>query len=164
MFRAGVDVRCLCYYILFYLILYLLFLSPPLLPIPIYHSSPSHSFPSLPLSSSFKVYVSVFGYPYLYYLLIFPIILSQISTPHVLSEWMVEVCGAYLCGVGLCFVLVLTYGVRLFCFVLMVTLGVILYITIIYYILYIIYYILDYTYIIIIYYILYIILYYTLLF
>ena len=70
------------------------------------HSFP-FSFPILNLSSSFKVYVSAFGYPYLYSRLIFPKL-----TPHVLSEWMVEVCAGDLYPVGLClcFVLVLTRG------------------------------------------------------
>ena len=60
---------------------------PPLLLHPL---SPSLSFSSL---LSFKVYVSAFGYPYLCSRLI------TILTPHKLTEWMVEVCGAYLCGV-----------------------------------------------------------------
>jgi hypothetical protein len=45
----------------------------------------------------FILYLSVLGYPYLYSLL--PIFQINNLTPHVLSEWMVEVCGAYLCGV-----------------------------------------------------------------
>ena len=48
---------------------------------------------------------------------------SNNSTPHVLSEWMVEVCRFEVYRFGLCL-----------CFVLVLTLGVILYITIIYYI------------------------------
>jgi hypothetical protein len=36
--------------------------------------------------------LSVLTYTYLYSLQIFP----DVFTPHVLSEWMVEVCGAYL--------------------------------------------------------------------
>ena len=68
------------------------------LPLPILiffplHNIPIHSFlSSLPLLSylfsssslSFKVYVSVLRYPYLYS--------HPVFTPHVLSEWMVEVC------------------------------------------------------------------------
>ena len=90
---------------------------------------------------------------------------TGILTPHVLSEWMVEVCGAYLCGVrfwcsGLAFVLA---------FELVLTLGVyyIIYYTIIYYT--IIYYTIIY-YIILLYIYIYIyiyyyyILYYTILF
>ena len=58
----------------------------------LFHSLPPSqsiylSLPSLPI---FILYVSAFGYPYLYSRLI------QLLTPHVLSEWMVEVCGAYL--------------------------------------------------------------------
>ena len=46
------------------------------------HPNPFHN---LSPPSSFKVYVSAFGYPYLYSRLI------NNLTPHVLSEWMVEV-------------------------------------------------------------------------
>jgi hypothetical protein len=53
-----------------------------------------------------------------------------VLTPHVLSEWMVEVCGAYLCGLGFVLVLRLCFELVLYC---------ILYIY--YYILYIILYI-----------------------
>ena len=97
----------------------LLFLFP--LPFPILSShSQSSSSPSLPLlfhlilfqSLSFPEYLSAFGYPYLYTL---P---SQNNlTPHVLSEWMVEVCRFEVCvfvlvkgyrnHAGLCFELVL---------------------------------------------------------
>ena len=62
----------------------LLFLSSP----PILLPSSSHPLflsPHLPLSSSFKVYVSAFGYPYLYILLIYlqflPPILILLSFP-----------------------------------------------------------------------------------
>ena len=53
-------------------------------------SFPLPSFPSsflLSFPTSFKVYVSAFTYTYLYSIPIF-----QLLTPHVLSEWMVEVC------------------------------------------------------------------------
>ena len=51
---------------------------------------------SSPLFSSipiFILYVSVLGYPYLYY---HPTISPKFLTPHKLTEWMVEVCGSYL--------------------------------------------------------------------
>ena len=51
----------------------------------------------LSLPNNFILYVSVLTYTYLYSRLI------QLLTPHVLSEWMVEVCGAYLCGVRFMF-------------------------------------------------------------
>ena len=112
--------------------------------------------PSL-LLPSFKVYVSVLTYTYLYSLLI------NNSTPHKLTDGNVEWCSAYLYRV------VFWAGVRLswcWCFVLMLTYGVILY-----YILYytIIYYTYTYTiipyiiYCILLYYIIYyIIIYYIL--
>ena len=88
--------------------IYILFSSsPPLLSSSVLYSLPFLSLLSSVLSltlllllsssspiSSFKVYVSVLTYGYLYSLQIFPTITNL--TPHVLSEWMVEVCGAYL--------------------------------------------------------------------
>ena len=112
----GVCVRCcvIIYYILYisYTILFsssdpsslLLFIlpsssdlsSPNPLPLLNQSSSSSHTLPSLPfpcslllsLSSilSFILYLSVLTYTYLYS------IPSDNLTPHVLSEWMVEVC------------------------------------------------------------------------
>ena len=71
------------YYILYYTLLIFCSISPPLFfcsSLPIHH-----------LFISFKVYVSAFGYTYLYSII--PIFhISQLLTPHVLSWWMVEVC------------------------------------------------------------------------
>ena len=84
----------------FPILLFLIFFSPSLPIIP-FLPSPNHSFPLLfsfpiylPLPFiSFKVYVSAFGYPYLYSSSIqsFQYPFPTILTPHVLSEWMVEV-------------------------------------------------------------------------
>ena len=54
-------------------------------------------------------------------LLIFPTPIFPKLTPHVLSEWMVEVCGPYLCGVGRYRYQVerLTLGVILYIFLLL---------------------------------------------
>ena len=99
-------VHILLLYIIYYTLLFLLFFfpsSPSSSPLslpnptllffllffpPIFSSSPP---PNLP-STSFKVYVSVFIVGYLY-LLIPCLSFTGILTPHVLSEWMVEVCG-----------------------------------------------------------------------
>ena len=52
--------------------------------------------PPLPTSLPiFILYLSVLGYTYLYSIYLS----SKYLTPHVLSEWMVEVCIVYLCGV-----------------------------------------------------------------
>ena len=138
MFRAGVTLGVIYYYILlyiihihillyiiFYLILYssyssdlllfpsVLFLSFPFSSLPLLFSpflpslsrilllpSPNHSSlfcsPSQSISlfpSSFKVYVSAFGYPYLYSSSIqsFQYPFPNNLTPHKLTEWMVEV-------------------------------------------------------------------------
>ena len=144
MFRAGVDVRCYivyyyyilyiiyCTYTIIYLISYLILYSPfpsvllsSSFPIFLFQYSP---LPILFSSSPFTIlwfilYVSAFGYPYLYsssiqsfqtaiswlkesYLPSFPSSSPNIQifksssknnlTPHVLSEWMVEVCDWYL--------------------------------------------------------------------
>jgi hypothetical protein len=83
------------------------------------------------------------------------LVLVYVLTPHVLSEWMVEVCGAYLWGVVLAFELVDGYlGFEIRC----LTCGVILYITIIHYYTLLLLYIIHYYY-----YILYLILYSSLL-
>ena len=52
--------------------------------------------------SHFILYVSALTYAYLYSRLIFPIFKNNL-TPHVLSEWMVEVCRFDKCGVRLGF-------------------------------------------------------------
>ena len=116
-FRAGVDVRCLCYYILYiiyyiiiYYILYYSLLFYPFLYSPFLSFYPLFSsLPYSPLfSSSSSLYSSVL-LPILIYLSIQSIrvgiwislfIFHKNLTPHVLSEWMVEVCGAYLYRVG----------------------------------------------------------------
>jgi hypothetical protein len=62
---------------------------------------PQSSTPNIPFLlylPIFILYVSVFTYSHLYSRLIFPKL-----TPHVLSEWMVEVCGRYLCGIHFMF-------------------------------------------------------------
>ena len=73
--------------------------------------SPSPPFPSIPIllflpnppfPPSFKVYVSGLTYGYLYSLQIFPISNPNL-TPHVLSEWMVEVCRFEVYRVGFVF-------------------------------------------------------------
>jgi hypothetical protein len=80
-----------------------------------------------PLILSFILYLSVLTYTYLYSINLLPIsnnnsdpaqiiggmsrvvdgywylVLVYVLTPHVLSEWMVEVCRFYLCGVRFCF-------------------------------------------------------------
>ena len=75
--------------------IYLFIFSPSFLslfPLLIYHSLPHPNIQSF----WFKVYVSVLTYTYLYsflFLLIQSFLSSSnILTPHVLSEWMVEVC------------------------------------------------------------------------
>ena len=115
------------YHIIIYLILYsisLLFPSsvpissippPPISPSPLpplpsfFYSSPPHPLPSLlPFSSSDLI----FSFPSshskytcrVFHLLIYILPAFQNnSTPHVLSEWMVEWCSFKVCGVRLCF-------------------------------------------------------------
>jgi hypothetical protein len=108
----------------------------------IFCSLPSLLFPTI-------LYLSVLTYTYLYSPNLHT---STILTPHVLSEWMVEVCGKYLCIDVLVLswwkMIVFRAGVVLYCIIL----------------LYIYYYILYYYYILLLLYIYYYILYYTLLF
>ena len=91
-------------FIILYLILYytLLFFRSVLpsqssLPLPILlpFLQPSPVIPSSPISS-FILYVSVLTYTYLYS---GDDSRDNILTPHVLSEWMVEVCRFHKCGV-----------------------------------------------------------------
>ena len=66
-------------------------------PLPFLFRSIPPIIPSFPIPIlSFKVYVSAFGYPYL---CSFDLFSSNNLTPHVLSEWMVEVCRFEVCGV-----------------------------------------------------------------
>ena len=116
-YRIGVDVRFVfnvrCYilhvyiYILLFLLYYTLLFHLPFLSLSsltpllssdllIYLPYSHSSFPLFPYSSTIILYVSVLRYPYL---------CSvgregdDILTPHVLSEWMVEVCRFYMYGV-----------------------------------------------------------------
>ena len=81
----------------------------------------SHPYPNI---SSIPSQYSFYTCRYLHILIYIPDSSSNL-TPHVLSEWMVEVCGGELCVVG---------------FELVLTLGVILYYIIIYHTYYILYY------------------------
>ena len=99
----------LLYYILYYTLLFFCSILPPLLPHPnnlIYHIFLFSS--SSIFYSPHSFYTCRYLHILIYILLIyssFPILFSHLLfpnpnlTPHVLSEWMVEVCGAYLCGV-----------------------------------------------------------------
>ena len=113
------DIRCyIVYYILYiiyytiihilllYILLYILLYSP--FPSLLFFQYSSSIFPSFnpflssssPFSHSFKVYVSVFIVGYLYLLPPNHLLsLPDNLTPHVLSEWMVEVCRFEVCGV-----------------------------------------------------------------
>ena len=117
----------------------LLFSYSPIPPLPLL-LIPILSFLSPSQSFWFKVYVSVLGYTYLYYSQ------SDNSTPHVLSEWMVEVWCVEVYRVGF----YVSFRFRFWAFE-GLTLGVILYI--------ISYIIIYYTYTYIIYYYYYILLY-----
>ena len=119
-----ISYTIISYTILYYTLLIFLLQSSPIFLFPYnpsssYHpflsSSSSHliylllppmfqSISSIPIS--FKVYVSVLGYAYLYSILI-----QEYLTPHVLSEWRVEVCRFEVCGSSLCF-----EGIRLLVF------------------------------------------------
>ena len=144
MFWCDVSCWCLCFvltlginYIIYYyiILLYLYYFSSP---IPfLFYSILSYSFfPYLLFPTlSFILYLSGLSYDYLYYL-IFLILSSQHSflipkylTPHVLSEWMVEVVEDLTLGVYYILYIILLYYT--------------LYI-IIYYILYLHYYIIHY--------------------
>ena len=113
----------------------------------------SISFSSFPLPIiTFTLYLSIVTYGYLCSINTF----QDNLTPHVLSEWMVEVCGKYLCGVRFwCFVLVWWCRFELvWCLVLYIIYYILLYIYYYYILLYIIHILLlyYYTYTIIIYY------------
>ena len=110
--RAGVDVWCILYYyilyiyyysiIILYIIYYILYSSPsfsslPPFPSPIFYLSLllffSSSFPPPPyLIQSIRVGIWI-------HLFIFNQYLINNLTPHVLSEWMVEVCRFEVWGV-----------------------------------------------------------------
>ena len=114
-FWSCVDVRCILYlilyssssipFLLFYSFLSLLFYPSPilfflfhssLLPLPIPSQSSILLFlpiPNLPSPSSLPLLSLLFFSPFLLYLPLIPCLsFTGILTPHVLSEWMVEVC------------------------------------------------------------------------
>jgi hypothetical protein len=79
-------------YIISYTILFFCSISLPLLLFLFYSiPPPSYSFYTCRYLHTL-IYISLSIIPF------FPLFKNNL-TPHVLSEWMVEVCGAYLCGV-----------------------------------------------------------------
>ena len=105
-FRLVFDVWCYYYilYIIIHILLYLILYSSlqiysSLSSIPIF-CSPLSFFPLSPQSFLSHQPHSFYTCRYLHnliYILSFRYLIQEYLTPHKLTEWMVEVCGAYLC-------------------------------------------------------------------